>query len=72
MFFNINIGLVNLLPVIPFDGGRMFKELATTFKLSVQNVNRLIYAVVSATLIIFLINMIPLARMVYDLVVSIV
>lgn len=71
-FFNVNIGLVNLLPVVPFDGGRMFRELLLTFRMSQANVDRLIYAMVSMTLIMFLINTIPLFRMLYNLAVSLV
>lgn len=66
IFFNINIALVNLLPVIPFDGGRMFKEIVETLRISEEGVNKIVFAVVGFTAILFLVNMIPLFSMMFD------
>ncbi len=66
VFFNINIGLVNLLPIVPFDGGRMLKEISDKMRISKVNANRVLYAVISFTALMFLVNMIPLARMMFD------
>ncbi len=63
LFFNINIGLVNLLPILPFDGGRMFKEFAGTLRLSELNVNRVLYAILGFTAVLLLVNMVPLFGM---------
>lgn len=62
-FFNINIALVNLLPVVPFDGGRMFKELMSAFRVSEAHAMRVLWAVVAFTAILLLVNVIPLLRM---------
>ncbi|MBU0762078.1 MAG: site-2 protease family protein [Candidatus Altiarchaeota archaeon] len=70
IFFNINIGLVNLLPVVPFDGGRMFKEFAETLRLSELNVNRVLYAVLGLTSVLLLVNMLPLFGIVADYIIS--
>ncbi|MFH1055495.1 MAG: site-2 protease family protein [Candidatus Altiarchaeota archaeon] len=67
-FFNINISLVNLLPVIPFDGGRMFKEFISTLQMSQENVQRMVYAIVGFIAVLFIINMIPLLNMVLNLI----
>ncbi len=71
-FFNVNIALVNLLPVIPFDGGRMFKEVVSTMNLSEGGVNRIVYAVVAFTALIFLVNLIPLLSMLAELFLNLV
>ena len=62
IFFNMNIALVNLLPVIPFDGGRMFKEVVDSMQLSELSVKRVFYGIASLTAIVFLVNAIPLFR----------
>jgi len=69
-FFNINIALVNLLPIIPFDGGRMFKEVVTTLKMSEKNMNRLLYASIGLVAVLFIVNAIPLLKMLLDYVIS--
>ena len=63
-FFNINIALVNLLPVIPFDGGRMFKEIVETLKISDESVNRIMYVIVGFALVLLLVNVIPLLKII--------
>lgn len=70
VFFNINIGLVNLLPIAPFDGGRMFREILLSFKLSKVALNKIVYAILLLTIIIFLINLYPLFGLAYDWLVS--
>jgi membrane-associated protease RseP (regulator of RpoE activity) len=62
-FFNINIALVNLLPIVPFDGGRMLREVVETLRLSDLDTRRVLYSVVLVTALLFIINMIPLFRM---------
>jgi len=69
-FFNVNIALVNLLPVLPFDGGRMFKEFVSTLKMSQLNVNRILYAVVGLTAMLFIVNMIPLFKMLLNFIIN--
>jgi membrane-associated protease RseP (regulator of RpoE activity) len=63
-FFNINIALVNLLPAVPFDGGRMFKEFISTLRISGAYINRVLYAVLAFTAVLFVVNLIPLLKMV--------
>jgi len=64
VFFNINIGLVNLLPIIPFDGGRMFHEVINSMKIKEINVKRVVYAVIVFTAIVFMVNTLPLFSMI--------
>lgn len=59
-FFNINIALVNLLPIAPFDGWRMIKEVMLTFDIREKTAKNLIYGILAFTLILFLINTFPL------------
>lgn len=65
-FFNINIALVNILPLIPFDGGRMFKEVVETLQMSEVNVKRVLYAMISFMAVLFLVNLLPLLGMFID------
>lgn len=62
IFFNINIGMVNLVPIAPFDGGRMFREVILTFKISETTANRVVHGILVATLLIFLVNALPLFK----------
>ena len=62
-FFNINIALVNLLPIVPFDGGRMFKEFLGVLRISDVNVLRIVYASVIAGVLLLLVNILPLLGM---------
>jgi membrane-associated protease RseP (regulator of RpoE activity) len=71
-FFNINIALVNLLPVVPFDGGRMFKEVVSTLDLSKAAINRVTYASAGLMAVLFLVNVLPLLKMLTGFVFSLV
>lgn len=65
VFFNFNIGLVNLLPVLPFDGGRMFPNIISTLDISKDTVKRITYLVILVTGAVFAINVFPLFRMLF-------
>ncbi|MFH0862119.1 MAG: site-2 protease family protein [Candidatus Altiarchaeota archaeon] len=65
-FFNLNIALVNIMPLIPFDGGRMFKEVISTMRMSELNVKRVLYATIAFMAVLFIVNMLPLLRMMLD------
>ncbi|MBD3388909.1 MAG: hypothetical protein GF416_07570 [Candidatus Altiarchaeales archaeon] len=64
-FFNVNIALVNLLPVIPFDGGRMLKEFVSTLRVSQVSIDRVLYTMVGLMILLLLVNVIPLVKMTY-------
>ncbi|MFC2162629.1 site-2 protease family protein [Candidatus Altiarchaeota archaeon] len=72
IFFNINIALVNLLPILPFDGGRMFKEVVLTFNLTEVNVKRVLYSIIVFTAVVFMVNTLPLFMMIGDYVFSVI
>lgn len=65
-FFSISIGLVNLLPVPPFDGYRVFDEIIKTTSMKKKNIRRVIYGVIIATAVIFFLNIFPLIKMVLN------
>ncbi len=71
-FFNINIALVNLLPIVPFDGGGMFRELLQVPSMSEAAVKRFLYASAAVMGALFLVNVIPLVRIVWGYLVSLV
>ncbi|MDD5112029.1 MAG: M50 family metallopeptidase [Candidatus Altiarchaeota archaeon] len=63
IFFNVNIGLVNLLPLPPFDGYRMIEELIKSSIKDKDIIKMLIYILISIIVVIFIINMSPLVSM---------
>ena len=72
IFFSMNIALVNLLPVLPFDGGRMFKEIIDSLSLSEISVKRVIYGIAILTALTFVVNAIPLLGIIADFVHSLI
>lgn len=66
VFFNISISIVNLMPVLPFDGGRMFKEILELFDFSEVTVEKILYSIIAVTGVIFLVNMMPVFRLLRD------
>jgi membrane-associated protease RseP (regulator of RpoE activity) len=66
IFFNMNVALVNLLPIAPFDGWRMLREVMYVFKISELHAKKIVYAIVAFCLILLLINALPLVGMFLD------
>jgi membrane-associated protease RseP (regulator of RpoE activity) len=62
-FFNLNIALVNLLPIVPFDGGKMVIELLTLFKVDENLLKNIVYMLLAAGIVVILINAYPLIYM---------
>jgi membrane-associated protease RseP (regulator of RpoE activity) len=62
-FINLSISLVNLLPVIPLDGGRMLKELILIFNFKKVTTSRIFYGVITFILLLIIINIFPLFNM---------
>ncbi len=59
-FFNINICVVNLLPIVPFDGWRILEELVKTFNVEQRSAMNIVKGVVAFGLILLLLNALPL------------
>lgn len=66
LFFNLNVALVNLLPIAPFDGWRMLREVMYVFKISEEHAKKIVYAIVAFCLILLVINAIPLVGLFLD------
>lgn len=71
-FINFSISLVNLLPVIPLDGGRMLKELVKSFNVEEKKGKKIIYGVITFILILVVVNMWPLFNRLGDFLGSLV
>ena len=69
---NLMIGIVNLLPIIPFDGGRMFNELVQSFKIDEEIKNKIIYAVIIIGIFILLVNLLPLIESFFQRILNLV
>jgi membrane-associated protease RseP (regulator of RpoE activity) len=65
-FFNFNVALVNLLPVVPFDGGKMILELLTVFRFSEEHIKKAVYLLLAAGLVVLLINAYPLLYLAFE------
>jgi membrane-associated protease RseP (regulator of RpoE activity) len=61
-FLNLNIAIVNLLPVVPFDGFKMFEELLKSFNIGKKRRKRIINWVVLAVVLLLAVNALPLGR----------
>jgi membrane-associated protease RseP (regulator of RpoE activity) len=59
-FLSFNIALVNLLPVVPFDGGKMFEEMMREFRVRRKRQELLIKIVIAVILALMLLNASPL------------
>lgn len=59
-FLSFNIALVNLLPVVPFDGGKMFEEMMHEFRVRKKRQEMLIKIVIAIILALLLVNASPL------------
>ncbi|OYT54252.1 MAG: hypothetical protein B6U72_03575 [Candidatus Altiarchaeales archaeon ex4484_2] len=59
-FFNFNICLVNLLPIVPFDGWRILEELTKTFRVNQKEAMKIVKGVVAFSLFLLLLNALPL------------
>ncbi|VVB53542.1 Peptidase family M50 [uncultured archaeon] len=69
-FFTLNIALVNLLPVVPFDGGFIFPNLLTALKLKPGQLKKITYWLIALTALTFIINALPLIKSLGDAVLS--
>lgn len=65
-FININISLVNVLPMAPFDGWRMLKEVMLTFNISEITARRFVRGVLVLMILLLLINTLPLFSSVFN------
>lgn len=62
IFFNLNIALVNILPIAPFDGWRMLKEVMNAFRISEITAARIVNGILAFSLFLLLLNALPLFR----------
>lgn len=65
-FFNINIGLINLLPIPPFDGGKMLPELISVLRVDKVTTRKMTYVIILIGLLIILVNALPLIDMLFS------
>ncbi len=66
-FINFNLSLVNLLPVVPFDGWRILEELAKTFQVNQKEAMNIVKGVVAFSMLLLLLNALPLLTQAIDL-----
>lgn len=66
IFFNLNIALVNLLPVAPFDGWRMLKEVMKAFRISELTASRVVKGIVLFSVFLLVLNALPLVNIAMD------
>ncbi|MBI4182253.1 MAG: site-2 protease family protein [Candidatus Aenigmarchaeota archaeon] len=59
-FFNLNIAVVNLLPVLPFDGSKMFEELLKSFNIKAQRRKKIANAIIFLVVALLILNALPL------------
>ncbi len=59
-FLSFNIALVNLLPVVPFDGGKMFEEYMKEFGIKKRKKDLMTKVVIGVIIALLLVNASPL------------
>lgn len=59
-FLSFNIALVNLLPISPFDGGKMFEEMMADFRIRKRNKELLLKIMLALIIALLLFNASPL------------
>jgi membrane-associated protease RseP (regulator of RpoE activity) len=59
-FLSFNIALVNLLPISPFDGGKMFEEIMADFRVRRKNKELLLKIMLAIIIVLLLMNASPL------------
>ncbi|UCC91254.1 MAG: site-2 protease family protein, partial [Candidatus Aenigmatarchaeota archaeon] len=62
-FLSFNIALVNLLPLIPFDGGKMFEEIIQEFGVSKRRRDLFLKIVIAVILALLIVNALPLLNL---------
>ncbi len=65
-FFNINIGLINILPIPPLDGGKMLPELISILRVDKATIRKIVYVIILVGLLIILVNALPLIDMLFS------
>lgn len=63
-FFNLNVAIVNLLPVLPFDGYKMFEELMKSFRIPPAARKKVTNAVVLLVIVLLVLNALPLGNII--------
>jgi len=56
---NLVVGLTNLMPIIPFDGGKMIEELISIFSIDKTIIEKIIFAILALGLMLIIINILP-------------
>ncbi|MFH1721972.1 MAG: site-2 protease family protein [Candidatus Altiarchaeota archaeon] len=67
-FINLSISLVNLLPIVPFDGGKMLLELLKLFDVGQVTTNRIVSGIIAYIILLIFVNVSPLLKDLADLV----
>jgi len=62
--FNLNVAIINLLPVLPFDGFKMFEELLKSFNVRPERRKKIANYIVGLIVILLLLNALPLGGLV--------
>jgi membrane-associated protease RseP (regulator of RpoE activity) len=63
-FLCFNIALVNLLPIVPFDGGKMFEEYMAEFRIKKKRKEQIQKLVIFIILALLLVNALPLINVI--------
>ncbi len=63
-FLSFNIALVNLLPIMPFDGGKMFEEMMQEFRVKRKRKDMILKLVIALILALLLVNALPLLKLI--------
>lgn len=60
VLLNFLVGVTNLMPISPFDGGKMIEEIIASFNLNKKVVERIILTIIGLVLFLIIINAFPI------------
>lgn len=67
ILLNFMVGITNLMPLIPFDGGKMIEEIIASLNLNKQIVEHIILTIIGITLFLIIINASPILKIILEI-----
>ncbi|OIQ05094.1 MAG: hypothetical protein COV98_01455 [Candidatus Altarchaeum sp. CG12_big_fil_rev_8_21_14_0_65_33_22] len=67
VLLNFLVGITNLMPVSPFDGGKMTEEIIASLNLNKKIVEHIVLAIIGIVLFLIIINAFPILKIISDI-----
>jgi len=67
ILLNFLVGITNLMPLSPFDGGKMIEEIIASLNLNKEIVGHIILAIIGLMLFLLIINAFPILKIISEI-----